>query len=102
MKKHLPRFKHKVLKDDKNKELTKIEAILDDLDALSPENIKATAMDAIHRPFMTIRGCAKEDPQRAGLIADAFHNLPKAVDSWSHQDCRKETVRAIHALNAGY
>lgn len=78
--------------------LARVEAGLDASGDLTPENIKTTVMAAIHRAFCRIRAISVDDPALAGLIADAFHNLPEALQSWSHEDLRKEAVRALHAL----
>ncbi len=81
-------------------ELAQVEAVLNARDALSPENINKTALDYIAQAFCTIRACAHDEPRRAGIIADAFHNLPKFLQSGDHQACREETVRAIHILHS--
>lgn len=86
--------------ENSGNELAQVEAVLDARDALSPENINKTALDYISRAFCTIRSCAHDEPRRAGIIADAFHNLPRVLQSGNHQSCREETVRAIHILNA--
>ncbi len=81
-------------------ELARLEAGLDAREALSPENINSTALDIIQRAFCAIRGCAHNDPVRAGKIADAFHNLPLILQRGSHQARREETIRALHDLIA--
>lgn len=86
--------------ENSSKELAQVEAMLDARGALSPENINKTALDYIYRAFCTIRACAHDEPHRAGVIADAFHNLPRVLQGANHQACREEAVRAIHALNA--
>jgi hypothetical protein len=85
---------------NREQEVAQVEAVLDARDALSPENINKTALDYISRAFCTIRLCAHDEPRRAGIIADAFHNLPRVLQSWNHQSRRDEIVRAIHILNA--
>jgi hypothetical protein len=81
-------------------EMGEITAVLHDHDALSPESIHKTALDYLYRALCTIRACAQEDPYRAGEIADAFHNLPRILQSGDHQACRDETVRAACILKA--
>ena len=81
-------------------EMKEIVAILDARNALTPENINMTALDYMYRAFCTIRACTQEDPYRAGEIADAFHNLPRILQTGNHQAIREETVRAVHVLNA--
>lgn len=86
--------------DNRQKELDQVKANLDARGALSPESINSTALDAIYRAFCTIRACAHDDPRRAGIIADSFHNLPRVLQGGDHEACREETVRAIRALTA--
>lgn len=79
-------------------QLNMIEDTLNARGALLPENINHTALDAIYRAFCTIRACAHDDPRRAGVIANAFHNLPRVLQGADPQKCREETLRAIHSL----
>lgn len=84
--------------DISGNDLIQVEALLDARDALTPNNINGTALDAMYRAFCGIRACAHDEPGKAGILADAFHNLPKLLQKGDHQACREETVRAIHAL----
>lgn len=77
-----------------------VEAALEARGALLPEKINGTAMDAMYWAFCSIRACAKDDPVRAGEIANAFHNLPRTLHRGNYEQCREETIRAIHAMNA--
>lgn len=84
--------------ENSEKKFNQVEDALDARGALLPENIKNTALDAIYRAFCTIRACAHDEPRRAGIIANAFHNLPRVLQDGDHQKLRKETLCAIHSL----
>lgn len=78
--------------------LSAVAKVLDASESLTPENIKSTVMQAMHHAFSRIRMFAQDDPALAGLIADVFHNLPDALENWSHDALRQEAIRARHAL----
>ncbi|MGP0171250.1 hypothetical protein ACSVIJ_05130 [Pseudomonas sp. NCHU5208] len=78
--------------------LSAVASAWDSTDSLSPENIKSTVMRAMHQAFSRIRMFAQDDPALSGMIADLFHNLPDALENWSHDDLRQEAIRALHAL----
>lgn len=84
--------------ENSDKKFNQVEDALDARGALLPENIKNTALDAIYRAFCTIRACAHDEPRRAGVIANAFHNLPRVLQGGDHQEIRKETLLAIQSL----
>ena len=81
-------------------ELAQLDAALDARGALTPENINQTAISYMTGAFCIIRACARQDPQRASTIADAYHNLPRALHGGDYQTLRKEVVRAVYFSRA--
>lgn len=74
--------------------LTELE-VAETLD-LSPQGIERTALNALYQGLCRIR-TASDDPASIYRLADAMHNLPRALERKDHNLIRLHTIEAVMA-----